>query len=68
MYHCAQSKADLDILSLVCADSHPRYKSKQIKKRSMPRRDSPIEALLLSAVISGSGAETRHHVGHGAGE
>jgi hypothetical protein len=27
-----------------------------------------MDALLISAVLSGSGPLTRHHIGHGAGE
>ena len=37
-------------------------------KKQLPRRESPMDALLISAVLAGSGPVTRHHFGHGAGE
>lgn len=33
----------------------------------LPRRESHMDALLLSAVLAGSGPVTRHHLGHGIG-
>ena len=38
------------------------------KAKRLPRRESPMDALLINAVLSGSGPLTRHHIGHGAGE
>jgi len=38
------------------------------KAKRLPRRESPMDALLISAVLSGSGPLTRHHIGHGAGQ
>ncbi|WVR03932.1 GTP cyclohydrolase II [Kwoniella sp. DSM 27419] len=34
-------------------------------KKQLPRRDSPMDALLISAVIAGSEKVSRHHFGHG---
>ena len=33
-----------------------------------PKMDNPIDSLLLSAVIAGSGKLSRHHFGHGSGK
>nr|XP_018264628.1 GTP cyclohydrolase II [Kwoniella dejecticola CBS 10117]OBR86786.1 GTP cyclohydrolase II [Kwoniella dejecticola CBS 10117] len=35
------------------------------RKKSLPRRDSPMDALMISAVIAGSEKISRHHFGHG---
>jgi GTP cyclohydrolase II len=40
----------------------------RMKKTQVPRRDGPMESLMLSAVIAGAGNVSRHHFGHGAGE
>jgi hypothetical protein len=64
------SEADLEILSLLTSDesslgplpSRPNHH----KAKRLPRRESPMDALLISAVLSGSGPLTRHHIGHGA--
>lgn len=64
------SQADLEVLSLLTSDESSlgplpsRPKHHQAKR--LPRRESPMDALLISAVLSGSGPLTRHHIGHGA--
>lgn len=69
----AVSQADLDVLALLTSDESslgplPNRPTKQSNGRRMARRDSPMDALLISAVLSGSDPLTRHHFGHGAGE
>ncbi len=74
--HSAPTQADLDILSLLTSESSslgplsPKYPEPQhtAPKKALPRRDSPLDALLISAVLAGSGSVTRHHFGHGLGE
>jgi hypothetical protein len=66
------SDADLDVLSLLTSDESSMgplpAQPKPQKAKRLPRRESPMDALLISAVLSGSGPLTRHHIGHGAGE
>ncbi|RSH84824.1 GTP cyclohydrolase II [Apiotrichum porosum] len=67
------SQADLDILSLLTADVPPisvptgTAANGARKKANLPRRDTAIDSLLLSAVLAGAGSHTltRHHFGHG---
>jgi hypothetical protein len=66
------SDADLDVLSLLTSDESSMgplpTQPKPHKAKRLPRRESPMDALLISAVLSGSGPLTRHHIGHGAGQ
>nr|XP_019050262.1 GTP cyclohydrolase II [Kwoniella bestiolae CBS 10118]OCF29192.1 GTP cyclohydrolase II [Kwoniella bestiolae CBS 10118] len=75
--HSAPTQGDLDILSLLTSDSTnlgplPSASTSQgqqgqgQKKRTLPKRDSPMDALMISAVIAGSEKISRHHFGHGA--
>lgn len=54
------SQGDLDILSLLTADG-----PNSNKRKGLPRRDQPLDSLLLTAVLAGSDKVTRHHFGHG---
>ncbi|RSH94554.1 GTP cyclohydrolase II [Saitozyma podzolica] len=80
MSHHTASQADLDVLALLTSDSASlgplaptpgNNVSASVpppsggRKKSLPRRDSPLDALLISAVLAGSGPVTRHHFGHG---
>ncbi|WWD16637.1 GTP cyclohydrolase II [Kwoniella shandongensis] len=77
MSHNTTTQADLDLLSLLTSDQstlgplsggrgHAAVTHTQEgKKKVLPRRDSPMDALMISAVIAGSGPVTRHHFGHG---
>ncbi|WVQ78762.1 GTP cyclohydrolase II [Cryptococcus sp. DSM 104549] len=80
MAHSAPTQSDMDILDLLTSDqstlgplstsapSHDAAESAAApgqKKKALPRRDSPMDALLISAVLAGSGPVTRHHFGHG---
>ena len=68
------SQADLDALALLTSESSilgplsPERKPNLPLKKSKPVRDSPLDALLISAVLAGSGPVTRHHFGHGCGK
>lgn len=73
------SQADLDILDLLTKDESkmgplaaPRQQQPGQQpaawKKQMPRRDQPMDALLISAVLAGSGPMSRHHFGHGTGK
>ncbi|ORY29497.1 GTP cyclohydrolase II-domain-containing protein [Naematelia encephala] len=72
------SQADLDILALLTSESsalgplsssqpnHSHEHRTPGKKRQFPpRRESPMDALMISAVLAGSGPVTRHHLNHG---
>ncbi|ODO04738.1 GTP cyclohydrolase II [Cryptococcus amylolentus CBS 6273] len=76
--HSAPTQADLDILSLLTSDQSsfgplaapqkPNVSpplNTNGRKKQLPRRESPIDALMISAVLAGSGPVTRHHFGHG---
>lgn len=80
MAHSSPTQADLDILSLLTSDQSalgplpfqsarlkPAPQPVSGKKKLIPRRDSPLDALMISAVLAGSGPITRHHFGHGLG-
>ncbi|WWC87769.1 GTP cyclohydrolase II [Kwoniella dendrophila CBS 6074] len=79
--YSSPTQGDLDVLSFLTSDSTnlgplPSSSSSQQqssghggqseKKKSLPRRDSPMDALMISAVIAGSEKISRHHFGHGA--
>lgn len=69
----AVSQADLDVLALLTSDESslgplPTRPTQKHSGKRIARRDSPMDALLISAVLSGSDPLTRHHFGHGAGE
>ena len=72
--HNAPTQGDFEILSLLTSDSSslgplsPHHESPTNKKKALPRRDQPLDALLISAVLAGSGPVTRHHFPHGGGE
>lgn len=71
MPHSQPSQADMDLLSLLTSDSSslgPLSGEPTHQKRQLPRRQNPVDALLISAVLAGSGPVTRHHLGHGVGE
>ena len=63
----AQLTGDVSLLGPLSPRSNVRKAPSTEGKRKKPlvRRDEPVEALLLSAVLSGSGPVTRHHFGHG---
>ncbi|WVQ74490.1 GTP cyclohydrolase II [Cryptococcus sp. DSM 104548] len=78
--HAAPTQADLDILSLLTSDqsslgplSTPSSQKNNVsppiqpngRRKPLPRRESPIDALMISAVLAGSGPVSRHHFGHG---
>jgi GTP cyclohydrolase II len=80
--HHQPSQGDLDLLALLTSDSssmgplssgstpahghtHPHGPK---AKKLLPRRENPVDALLISAVLAGSGPVTRHHLGHGVGK
>ncbi|OWT37765.1 GTP cyclohydrolase II [Cryptococcus neoformans] len=78
MTHSPPTQADLDVLSLLTSDQSAigtlPFQSTRLKsapqpvlgkKKLIPRRDSPLDALMISAVLAGSGPITRHHFGHG---
>lgn len=82
MAHHAVSQADLDVLALLTSDesslgplptrvTKPQRQQQQQpqpqKSKRLAQRESPMDALLISAVLSGSDPLTRHHFGHGAG-
>ena len=74
MAHHAVSQADLDVLALLTSDESSlgplptRATNKpQQKSKRLAQRESPMDALLISAVLTGSDPLTRHHFGHGAG-
>ena len=47
--------------------SHEQSRPMRTKPvKSLPRRDGEMDALMLSAVLSGSGPVSRHHFGHGS--
>ena len=66
------SSGDLEVLSLLTSDESTMgplpTRPKAHNAKRLPRRESPMDALLISAVLSGSGPLTRHHIGHGAGK
>nr|XP_019012154.1 GTP cyclohydrolase II [Kwoniella pini CBS 10737]OCF50935.1 GTP cyclohydrolase II [Kwoniella pini CBS 10737] len=70
--HQSLTQGDLDVLSFLTSDSStlgPLPSTSQTQgqqKKSLPRRDSPMDALMISAVIAGSEKISRHHFGHGA--
>ncbi|OCF58026.1 GTP cyclohydrolase II [Kwoniella mangroviensis CBS 10435] len=70
--HSAPSQGDLDVLALLTSDSTnlgplpPQGQQGQRNKKALPKRDSPMDALMISAVIAGSEKISRHHFGHGA--
>ena len=79
MSHHSASQADLDVLAMITGEnannlgplpgqSNGIGHQVQMKKKQMPRRDGPMESLMLSSVMSGAGSVSRHHFGHGAGE
>ncbi|WRT65599.1 GTP cyclohydrolase II [Kwoniella shivajii] len=70
------TQGDLDVLSFLTSDStnlgplpsSPTRNPGQLQgqgKKALPRRDSPMDALMISAVIAGSEKVSRHHFGHG---
>ncbi|EIW68881.1 hypothetical protein TREMEDRAFT_31049 [Tremella mesenterica DSM 1558] len=79
--HENPTSADLDVLSLLTSDHvnlgplsptagtgsgiGKMGGSGERPKRQLPRRESPLDTLLISAVLAGSGPVTRHHLGHG---
>lgn len=72
MAHHAVSQADLDVLTLLTSDESslgplPTRATKPPQSKRLPPRESPMDALLISAVLTGSDPLTRHHFGHGAG-
>lgn len=71
--HSQPSQGDLDLLALLTSDSTsmgplstgaPHAHTHPHQKRQLPRRENPVDALLISAVLAGSGNVTRHHLGH----
>ncbi|WVQ94529.1 GTP cyclohydrolase II [Kwoniella sp. CBS 9459] len=69
MSHSAPNQGDLDVLALLTGSGsghNPSQQGQQGKKKALPRRDSPMDALLISAVIAGSDKISRHHFGHAA--
>lgn len=81
-HHAAPTQADLDILNLLTSDSsalgplspaqkHAHTPSHEqagqaSARKQLPRRENPMDALLLTAVLNGSGPVSRHHLGHGS--
>jgi len=74
--HAAPSDADMDLLTLLTADSGIAGPSNEGRtaedhrlkaRKALPRRDGPLDPLMISAVLAGSGPVTRHHFGHGPG-
>ncbi|WVF67094.1 GTP cyclohydrolase II [Kwoniella sp. CBS 6097] len=69
MSHSVPTQGDLDVLALLTGSGNGQnipQQGQQGKKKVLPRRDSPMDALLISAVIAGSDKISRHHFGHGA--
>ncbi|KAL7419719.1 GTP cyclohydrolase II [Cryptotrichosporon argae] len=58
------SQGDLDVLSLLTSDAPPRPQQGRPGARK-PQREQSLDALMISAVLAGSGPVTRHHFGHG---
>jgi hypothetical protein len=56
----------LEPLSMAPSHSHPHKGSEP--KKGLPRREGPIDPLMISAVLAGSAPITRHHFGHGLSE
>lgn len=49
-----------------CSHEQPRPTRFAKPVKSLPRREGEMDALMLSAVLSGSGPVSRHHFGHGS--
>jgi hypothetical protein len=58
--HAQTAPSDLQLLDYLSS-------TPAAPKRKLARREQPLDPLLFTAVLAGSGQITRHHIGHGLG-